>query len=324
MYKLRRRESMFSKNMAVCIFACFFLLGLVLVSPIASSAGVQPLVDAKWLSENLKKPGIVVVYVAAPAPVPPQSRVPVTAPDDKKNFDSKHIPNAVYLDLPVLMDAVGDGSANPDKAKFQTLMGKLGISNDSHVVLYGGSGWNPFVSTAFWLMDFHGHEKLSILNGGMSKWTGETTSEPTKIKSTTYKVTSSNASAFSDANYVLSNHKNPKVAVVDTRGAGEFNGTVPFYNKRTGHIPDAINIDFAANLNPDGTFKSANDLKAVYEPKGITKDKEAITYCQSGVRASVTYFAIKHVLGYPKVRNYAGSIDEWANRLDAAKYPLTK
>ena len=95
-------------------------------------------------------------------------------------------------------------------------------------------------------------------------------------------------------------------------------------NKRTGHIPGAINLPFApTNLNKDGTFKSVNELKATYESKGVTKDKEIISYCQGGIRAAHTYFVLKHLLGYPKVRNYVGSWGEW-NRLDPNKYPVEK
>ncbi|RJQ17452.1 MAG: sulfurtransferase, partial [Nitrospiraceae bacterium] len=102
-------------------------------------------------------------------------------------------------------------------------------------------------------------------------------------------------------------------------------GKNPLGNKRVGHLPGSINIDsYANNLNPDETFKSAGDLKAVYESKGITKDKEVIVYCQGGVRAAQTFIALKYILGYPKVRNYVGSIGEWAHKPEPAKYPLEK
>jgi len=216
----------------------------------------------------------------------------------------------------------------PDKAKFEALMGRLGISNDTYVVLYGSGGGNPFVTTAFWLLKYNGHKKVSYLNGGIAKWNKENrqtvSGAPAKVAATTYKATP-DESIRADADYVLKSLKNPNAAIVDARSSGEYNGTKSMNNKREGHIPGAINIEFkSANLNDDGTFKSVRDLKAVYEAKGVTKDKEIIVYCLGGVRASHTYFVLKYLLGYPKVRNYVGSWGEWGNRLDPAKYPVEK
>lgn len=311
---------MFSKNTVIGIFALFFLT-LLVVSNQGALAGtdVQALVETQWLADNLKKPDIKIIYVAT------------TNQNDKANFDSKHIPGSIYLDIPSLMGAVGSGNA-PDKASFEALMGRLGVSNNSHIVLYTGFGGHsfgaPFVAGAFWLLDYHGHKNISILNGGSKKWIDEkreATSEPTKITPSAYKAAAPDAAIFADADYVLKNMKNPKVAVVDTRGVDEHTGKNPLGNKRAGHIPGSVNVDFyTTNLNPNETLKSVGDLKTAYESKGVTKDKEIIVYCQGGIRAAHTYVVLKHLLGYPKVKNYVGSIGEWANKFDPAKYPLDK
>ncbi len=316
MYKLREGKGLvFHKKIAVSIFSLLFLLSFFSGYQKAFASEVSALVETKWLADNLKKPEIRIVYVAS------------MAPKDKENFDIKHIPGSVYVGIGSLMNVLGNGSMPPDKAKFEALMGKLGIGNDTHVVVSGAGGGNPFIANAFWLMKYFGHKKVSYLNGGTSKWMrekNEITGKPAQTAPATYKATL-NESIFANADYVLKNLKNPKVAIVDTRGLDEYTGKNAMGNKRTGHIPGAILLNFyPTNLNKDGTFKSVNDLKAAYEAKGVTKDKEVITYCQGGIRAAHTYFVLKHLLGYPKVRNYVGSWGEWGSRLDPAKYPLEK
>lgn len=309
---MRRDGMKFKRKVLACIFSAFFLFSLFNLQQAAFANSAQPLVETGWLADNLKTPGISVVYVATPS-------------SQKANFDAKHIPGSVYLDFGKLMSSLGDGSAPPDKANFEALAGGLGIGNDSHVVLLSSD--TLFASGAFWLFDYFGHKKLSMLNGTIDKWMKEgraATGDPAKITPASYKA-AADASALANADYVLKNLKNPKVAIVDTRGTDEYTGKNLMGNKTGGHLPGALDLGFyPSNLNSDGTFKSVKDLKAVYEAKGVTKDKEVITYCQAGVRAAHSYFVLKHLLGYPKVRNYVGSWGEWGNRLDTAKYPIEK
>lgn len=294
-----------------------FLLGFLLAGqqPAIAGADAKALVETSWLADNLKNPELAIVYVGGPT-------------SKKENFELKHIPGAVFLDFPTLMGALGDGSAPPDKAKFEALAGSLGIGNDKHVIVHSGD--TLFAATACWLFDYFGHKKLSILNGTITKWMNEgraTAGGPSKITPATYKA-APNTSLYANANDVLKNLKNPNAVILDVRGAEEFKGVSSppgIQNKQMGHIPGAVNLDFfSTNLNNDGTFKSANELKAAYEAKGVTKDKEVIVYCQGGVRSSVTAIALGHILGYPKVRNYVGAWGEWGNRLDTAKYPIEK
>ncbi len=296
-----------------------FFFGLSSGSPEVFANGPVPsLVETQWLADNLKNPGMRIVHVGSPSP------------KSMASFGGKHISGAVYVGIGSLMKVLGNGSAPPDKAGFEALMSKLGIGNDTYVILYGSGGANPFITTAFWLMQYFGHEKVSYLNGGVTKWALEKRAivkgPPIKIKPAKYKAVS-DESGRAEAKYVLQNLNNSKVEIVDVRGSDVYKGIkneVPKANKRTGHIPGAVNLNFfPTNLNKDGTFKSVKELKAVYESKGVTKDKEIITYCQGGVRAAHTYFVLKHILGYARVRNYVGSWGEWAN-LDAAKYPVEK
>ncbi|RJQ18049.1 MAG: sulfurtransferase, partial [Nitrospiraceae bacterium] len=243
-----RNSSMVGNKFLTGIFTLFlFAVLLVGIQPVFAGPS-NPSVDTKWLADNLKNPDIRIVYVAT------------TNQNDKAGFDSKHIPGSAYLDIPSLMGAIGSGNA-PDKAAFEALMGRLGISNKSHVVLYTGFGGHsfgaPFVAGAFWLMDYHGHNNVSILNGGMKRWADEkreTTSEPAKITPAAYKAASPDASIFADADYVLKNMNNPKAILLDTRTSDEYTGKNPLGNKRVGHLPGSINIDsYANNLNPDET-----------------------------------------------------------------------
>lgn len=299
------------------IVVLLFLLGLIFGYQTVFASGTPALVETEWLANNLDRSELRIVYVGS------------MGKDDRAKFDNKHIPGSVYLSIGSLMGVLGNGSAPPDKAKFESLMSSLGIKRDDHVVVYGSSSANPFVTAAFWLMKYFGHEKVSYMNGGIKKWNKEgrkTTGEATKVSATTYKASAGDESIRATADYVLSNLKNPKVVIVDTRPADVYKGKKSEVqgHKREGHIPGAVNLNFyTTNLNSDGTFKSADDLKATYEAKGVTRDKEVITYCEGGVRASHSHFVLKYILGYPKVRDYVGSWGEW-NKLDPNKYPIEK
>jgi len=315
-YDMRGKVNLKSRILAG-LFSALFLFCLFSGQQDAFANGdIQPIVDTQWLEDNLKKPGLAIVYVGGPA-------------SKKQNFAFKHIPGAIFLDFFAYMGTLGNGSAPPEKAKFEALMGGLGIGNDTHVILF--SKGTQFSSGVFWLMDYFGHKKMSILDGGATKWMKEgraTAGGLATITPATYKATP-DASILATGDYVLENLNNPKVALVDTRGKDEYNGIYPdetkMGNTRIGHIPGALDLGFIpSNLNKDGTFKSAGDLKALYEAKGVTKDKEAITYCQAGVRAAHTYIALKYMLGYSNVRNYVGSWGEWSTRLDPAKYSIEK
>ena len=320
MCKIEKAGNVFVwKKIVTTFLPLLFLICLISASGDAfagfAAQGVKPLVETQWLADNLDKSDVRVVHVG------------FISEDDKKQYESKHIPNAVYLSMNSLMSALGDGSKALDKAKFETIMGELGISKDTHVVLYGEPAGNPFIPGAYWLMKYFGHSKVSILNGVFAKWNKEgreTTGKPTKIKNTQYKVAPADESVRTGAGYVLQNLKNPKVVLVDSRSSDEFVGKED-RNKRKGHIPGAINLNFfPTNHNSDGTYKSIEDLKALYEAKGVTRDKEVIAYCETGPRATDTYFVLKDLLGYPNVKVYIGSWSEWGNRLDPEKHLLEK
>jgi thiosulfate/3-mercaptopyruvate sulfurtransferase len=274
--------------------------------------GVGPLVETKWVEDNMKDLKLV--------------HVGFVGEEDQKNYSAKHIPGSVYMGMNELMTATRANNNNPDKAKFEELMGKLGISNDSRVVLFSTPAANPFVPGAYWLMKYFGHSYVSIMNGSFDKWISEgraTTGNTPSVSPSKYAATAGNADIIADAAGTLSKHKTDNVVVIDTRGADEYTGEKKVdYIKTAGHIPGAINLNFfPTNRNGDGTYKSAADIKKAYEAAGVTKDKEIIAYCEGQPRAADAFFALKELSGYQNVKVYVGSWMEWGND---EKYPVEK
>ncbi|MBI5056165.1 MAG: sulfurtransferase [Nitrospirae bacterium] len=294
------------------VFGFIALMLLTALVSVNQNAFADPLGSTQWLGDNIEKAKLV--YVG------------FVGDDDVKKYEGKHIADSAYLPMGDLMAAMNNNGA-PDKAKFEALMGKLGISrNDTHVVLYSTPAANPFISGAYWLMKYFGHKYVTILNGSLDKWEKEgrkTSADPVKISPATYVAGEGDKSMMANADYILANLKNPKVVVVDTRAEDEYTGEkdIP-YIKGKGHIPGAVNLNFyPTNRGEGGVYQSVADLKAAYEAAGVTPDKEVITYCEGGPRAADTYIVLKEVLRYPDVKIYIGSWMEWGNN---EKYPVEK
>ena len=278
-------------------------------------ANPNVLTDVDWVRQNLGKPGIAIVEVDY---------------DPKLAYEQGHIPGALLIDWrkdmnkPDVRDII-------DARQFEELMSRLGISNDTHVVLYGDYN-NWFATFAFWVFEIYGHKKVQLLNGGRKKWIdsgGELTKEIPSVKPATYKVPKEN---YENRVFLQDLLKmkvaNPNLVLVDVRSPAEFTGEItapPEYPnehaQRGGHIPGAINIPWGQAIREDGTFKSAEELKQLYTSKGVSPDKEVITYCRIGERASVTWFVLKHLLGYRNVKVYDGSWTEWGNLVS---FPIEK
>lgn len=266
------------------------------------------LVSTAWVAEHLNDPQVRLVEVD----------------EDVLLYEQGHLPGAVKLDWhtelqrPDVRDFI-------DEAAFAALMAAKGISNNSTVVLYGDKS-NWWAAYAFWFFKYNGHADVRLMNGGRQKWLAERrplVSEPPVITPGTYTVPYRDASIRAFAADVLQHIikvKDGKGALVDVRSPQEFSGELlhmPNYPQegaqRGGHIPGAQNIPWAQAVNEDGTFKSAEELVKLYESRGITKDKDVIAYCRIAERSSHSWFVLKYLLGYPKVRNYDGSWTEWGN-----------
>ncbi|MGI0066415.1 MAG: sulfurtransferase, partial [Nitrosotalea sp.] len=211
------------------------------------------------------------------------------------------------------------------KSQFQDLLSRNGITTQSEVVLYGDFN-NWFAAFVFWIFKYYGHENVKIMNGGRKKWEIENrsyTKDEPQIPKTNYVAQPPNEGLRAYLFDVRRALDKKDTVLVDVRSPKEFSGeiTAPAeypmeHAQRGGHIPNANNIPWASAVNDtDGTFKSVEELKKIYETKGVTPDKDVICYCRIGERSSHTWFVLKYLLGYPQVRNYDGSWTEWGNMI---------
>ena len=233
-----------------------------------------------------------------------------------EEFSSGHIDGAVHLDLFGL--SIIDTDPAPLDAFFWIIANLLvsrGVTPDKNVVVYDSQS-GIRAARAFWFLEFFGHRTVQVLDGGIGR--GESLGLPTTKKS---RVPTKGNWSVCKNNAVLATWKdvykgldNKKVVILDTRSENEYFGLVK-RAKRSGAIPGAINIEWADNLQEDGTFKQASELSVMYQEAGVTPDKEVISYCQGGYRAAHSYLALR-LLGYSQVRNYVGSWKEWGDRVD--------
>ncbi|MDE1769982.1 MAG: sulfurtransferase [Thaumarchaeota archaeon] len=211
------------------------------------------------------------------------------------------------------------------KSQFEDLLSRNGITAQSEVVLYGDFN-NWFAAFVFWIFKYYGHEKVKIMNGGRKKWEIENrsyTKDEPQIPRTDYVAQPPNEGLRAYLFDVRRALEKTDTVLVDVRSPKEFSGEVTApaeypmeHAQRGGHIPNANNIPWASAVNDtDGTFKSVEELKKIYETKGVTPDKDVICYCRIGERSSHTWFVLKYLLGYPQVRNYDGSWTEWGNMI---------
>jgi thiosulfate/3-mercaptopyruvate sulfurtransferase len=207
----------------------------------------------------------------------------------------------------------------------EKLAGASGIGNDTTVIFYGDNN-NWFAAYALWQLKYYGHGDARLMNGGRKKWLEEKrpiTKDAPKVTPVTYKAKDPDKSVRALRNHVFDAVDKKAYNLVDVRSPDEFTGKViapPGMSEtaqRAGHIPGAKSIPWSKAANDDGTFKSADELKALYEGAGVQKTKDTIAYCRIGERSSHTWFVLKYLLGYPNVRNYDGSWTEWGNLVDA-------
>jgi len=244
--------------------------------------------------------------------------------DPENGYRKGHIAGATLIwwrkDIndPITRDIV-------DKKQFEALMSRNGIKPENEVILYGDFN-NWFAAFAFWVFKYYGHKNVKIMNGGRKKWELEkkpyTTDEP-KVSATNYAAQPPDEGLRAYLFDVRRALDRKEIGLVDVRSPKEFTGEItapPEYPmehaQRGGHVPGAQNIPWATAVNDaDGTFKTVDELKQNYAPKGITPDKEIICYCRIGERSSHSWFVLKYLLGYPQVRNYDGSWTEWGNMI---------
>ncbi|WP_226352677.1 MULTISPECIES: sulfurtransferase [unclassified Pseudonocardia] len=261
------------------------------------------LITADWAEENLGTPGVVFVEVD----------------EDTTVYDGGHIPGAVRIDWRTeLQDQVRRDVV--DRAGFEALLSDKGIANDDTVVLYGGNN-NWFAAYAYWYFTLYGHPAVRLLDGGRKKWELDgrrlDTAVPARPR-TTYTAREQDRSIRAFRDEVVD--AIGTASLIDIRSPEEYAGRLlaPAHlpqeqAQRGGHIPGAVNIPWSRAVAEDGTFRSDDDLRALYGGAGIDRDTRVITYCRIGERSSHTWFALHELLDHPEVKNYDGSWTEYGS-----------
>jgi thiosulfate/3-mercaptopyruvate sulfurtransferase len=265
----------------------------------------EVLVETDWVKANLGKPGIKLVEIDV----------------DTKAYDAGHIPGAVGFNWQTqLQDQVRRDVLT--KEAFESLMGGAGISPSDTVVLYGDNN-NWFAAYGFWLFKVYGHKDVRLMNGGRIKWLNEKdkplVTEVPPVTPAKYEVTTVHLNLRALLPQVVDAQKRGW-NLVDVRSPDEFTGKViapPGMTEtaqRGGHIPGAKSIPWNMAVNPDGTFKQADELRQIYfEQRGVNSAKHTIAYCRIGERSSHTWFVLKYLLGLSNVKNYDGSWTEYGS-----------
>ena len=279
---------------------------------VATKGYVHPdvLVTTQWVADHLNDPSIRLVE----------------SNEDILLYDQGHIPGALQIDW------VGDLNDKLrrdylDRKAFSELMSRSGISNDTTVVFYGDKN-NWWATYAFWVFQLFGHTNAKVMDGGRKKWIDE--KRPLSKDKPSYPHTDYKAPERADYKHrafrdQVKDHSQSGQPLVDVRSPKEFSGELLHMEAypqegalRGGHIPGAKNVPWSQAANEDGTFKSANDLRAIYEQReGLSPEDNVITYCRIGERSSHTWFVLHYLLGYPNVRNYDGSWTEGGNLVGA-------
>jgi thiosulfate/3-mercaptopyruvate sulfurtransferase len=265
------------------------------------------LVSTDWVASHLNDPKVRIIE----------------SNEDLLLYPSGHIPGAVQVDWEKdLNDQLKRDYL--DKEKFEKLMSKNGISPDTNVIFYGDKN-NWWACYAYWVFQLFHHSKAKIMDGGRLKWEKENkelTKEVNKYPETMYNAPERDDLKIRAFREHVLEHIKKDQQLVDVRSPQEYSGErlhMPDYPNegalRGGHIPGARNIPWAKAINPDdGTFKTAEELRNIYEREnGLSPNDEIIAYCRIGERSSHTWFVLKNLLGFPKVRNYDGSWTEWGN-----------
>ncbi len=268
----------------------------------------EVLVTTDWVAQHATDTGIRVVEVDV----------------DTAAYDQGHVPGAAGWNWTTdLCDTRIRDIVPADN--LEALLGRTGIGNDTTIVLYGDNN-NWFAAWAFWQLKIYGHEDVRIMDGGRKKWIAEgreLTTDRSTFSPGSYKASAPDRSLRAFLPEVQQAIKTSSAALVDVRSPQEFTGEIlappglPETCQRGGHIPGAKSIPWARACNDDGTFKSREELVALYGAQGITADQPVIAYCRIGERSSHTWFVLKHLLGFANVKNYDGSWTEWGNLVGA-------
>jgi thiosulfate/3-mercaptopyruvate sulfurtransferase len=272
-------------------------------------ANPDALVETEWLEEHLDDPNVRAIEVD----------------EDTSAYEKGHVRGSVGwnwntdLHVPVGRDYV-------DRAALSTLLSEAGVGDETTLVLYGGNN-NWFAAYAYWVLRLRGFDNVKLLNGGRKKWeleSREIVQEVPSHRPTGHTVSGSERPEIRALRDEVLGKLGGAASYVDVRSPEEFRGEklapdhLPQEQAQVpGHIVGAVNVPWAKAANEDGTFKSADELRSLYEAEGVTSDREVIAYCRIGERSSHTWFALSELLGFPNVKNYDGSWTEYGSLVGA-------
>lgn len=274
--------------------------------PVAGEGYARPevLVDTGWVLARLDDPTVRLVDVSPNA----------------STYSSGHLPGASYVDP-------GRDLTNPNdpvrgqiltREALSELFSRVGIRRDDTVVFYDDSD-NLFAARAYWVLKYYQHSYVRVYNGGSKKWVAdgqELVSGQVEVAPSAYEAGLPDPAIRTTWQDVVAGVDDPGTLFCDARSLGEYSGDV-VNAEQGGHIPGAVNVEWTNAVRPDATFKEAADLRQLYLEAGFSPEKRIITYCQTGVRGAHTWFVLRELLGYPDVRNYDGSWEEYGNRDDS-------
>ena len=258
------------------------------------------LVDTEWILAHANDPGVRLLDVRS----------------KQEGYDEGHLPGAIYVNPSEKLTNPGDATRGQilTEDALSEVLSAIGVTNDDTIVLYDDIS-NLWAARAYWALKYYQHDDVRIYNGGIKKWLAdgqELTTETPVLFPSTYIANEANPDIRTTTEYVLAHLDDDNVVLCDTRNPEEHAGT-DVRSSRGGHVPGSINVEWIHSVNEDGTFRDTSSLEELYTKAGFARDKQIVTYCQTGVRGAHTWFVLSQLLGYPDVRNYDGSWEEYGN-----------